>query len=53
MKKISQKLFYKQKFNYFVEFFKPKLYADVNLSNSKDYSDVENFKLKFGYIIIT
>jgi hypothetical protein len=47
MKNLTRVL-YKMKINTFVEFIKPKLYADINLNNSKEYSDVDNHKLKFG-----
>jgi casein kinase II subunit alpha len=45
MKKFIQKF---QKYR-FSEFIKPKLYSDINLQNPKEYSDIENFDLKFGY----
>jgi hypothetical protein len=48
MKNFTPK-FYNIRNKTFVEFIKPKLYADVNVDNPKSYSDVENFKLKFGY----
>lgn len=47
MKKFTN-MFYKVRYNTFVEFIRPKLYSDVNIVKPKEYSDVENHKLKFG-----